>query len=51
MGVDRVFGMARTHGAYADYTAIAPGVKTVVPLAHIPDRMADEQAAALPSQQ
>jgi NADPH:quinone reductase-like Zn-dependent oxidoreductase len=22
---DRVFGMARTHGAYAEYTAVAPG--------------------------
>jgi NADPH:quinone reductase len=45
---DRVFGMARTHGAYAEYTAVAPGVKTVVPLARIPDDVADEQAAALP---
>ena len=25
---DRIFGMARTHGAYAEYTAVAPGVKT-----------------------
>src|ERR1700684_2554528 len=24
---DRVFGMARTHGAYAEYTAVGPGVK------------------------
>jgi NADPH:quinone reductase-like Zn-dependent oxidoreductase len=45
---DRVFGMARTHGAYAEYTAVAPGVKTVVPLARIPDGVTDEQAAALP---
>src|SRR6478736_2713336 len=22
---DRIFGMARTHGAYAEYTAVAPG--------------------------
>ena len=44
---DRVFGMARTHGAYAEYTAVAPGVKTV-PLARIPDGVTDEQAAALP---
>ena len=43
---DRVFGMARTHGAYAEYTAVAPGVKTV-PLARIPDGVTDEQAAAL----
>src|SRR5271167_4834680 len=32
---DRIFGMARTHGAYAEYTAVAPDVKTE-PLAHIP---------------
>lgn len=44
---DRVFGMARTHGAYAEYTAVAPGVKTE-PLARIPDGVTDEQAAALP---
>jgi len=31
----RNFGMARTHGAYADYTAVAPGVKTE-PLAPSP---------------
>jgi NADPH2:quinone reductase len=44
---DRIFGMARTHGAYADYTAIAPGVKTD-PFAPIPEGVTDEQAAALP---
>jgi NADPH:quinone reductase len=44
---DRVFGMARTHGAYADYTAVAPGIATE-PLARIPDGVTDEQAAALP---
>jgi NADPH:quinone reductase len=44
---DRVFGMARTHGAYTEYTAIEPGVKTE-PLARIPDGVTDEQAAALP---
>jgi NADPH:quinone reductase len=44
---DRIFGMARTHGAYAEYTAVAPGVKTE-PLARIPDGLTDEQAAALP---
>ena len=44
---DRIFGMARTHGAYAEYTAVAPGGKTE-PLAHIPDGVTDEQAAALP---
>lgn len=44
---DRVFGMARTHGAYAEYTAVAPGV-TTEPLARIPGGVTDEQAAALP---
>jgi NADPH:quinone reductase-like Zn-dependent oxidoreductase len=44
---DRIFGMARTHGAYAEYTAVAPGSKTE-PLARIPEGVTDEQAAALP---
>jgi NADPH:quinone reductase len=44
---DRIFGMARAHGAYAEYTAVAPGSKTE-PLARIPDGVTDEQAAALP---
>ena len=44
---DRIFGMARTHGSYAEYTAVAPGVKTE-PLARIPDGVSDEQAAGLP---
>jgi NADPH:quinone reductase-like Zn-dependent oxidoreductase len=44
---DRIFGMARTHGAYAEQTAVTPGSKTE-PLAHIPDGVTDEQAAALP---
>ncbi len=44
---DRIFGMAPTHGSYAEYTAVAPGVKTE-PLARIPDGLTDEQAAALP---
>jgi NADPH:quinone reductase-like Zn-dependent oxidoreductase len=44
---DRVFGMTRTHGAYAEYTAIAPGVQAEA-LARIPDGVTDEQAAALP---
>jgi NADPH:quinone reductase-like Zn-dependent oxidoreductase len=39
--------MARTHGAYAEYTAVVPGVRTE-PLARIPDGVKDEQAAALP---
>jgi NADPH:quinone reductase-like Zn-dependent oxidoreductase len=44
---DRVFGMARTHGSYAEYTAVEPGVKAEA-LARIPDGVTDEQAAALP---
>src|SRR5271155_4717373 len=44
---DRIFGMARTHGAYAEYTAVGPGAKNE-PLARIPDGVSDEQAAALP---
>src|SRR6202050_4870636 len=44
---DRIFGMARTHGAYVEYTAVTQGVKTE-PLARIPDGVTDEQAAALP---
>jgi NADPH:quinone reductase len=44
---DRIFGMAPTHGSYAEYTAVATGVKTE-PLARIPDGVTDEQAAALP---
>jgi NADPH:quinone reductase len=44
---DRIFGMARTHGAYAEYTAVAPAEKSQ-PLARIPDGVSDEQAAALP---
>jgi NADPH:quinone reductase len=39
--------MARTHGAYAEYTAVAPRV-TTEPLARIPGGVTDEQAAALP---
>jgi NADPH:quinone reductase-like Zn-dependent oxidoreductase len=45
---DRVFGMARTHGAYAEYTAVTPGAKSE-PLAPIPDGVTDVQAAALPT--
>jgi NADPH:quinone reductase len=45
---DRVFGMARTHGAFAEYTAVTPGAKAE-PLALIPGGVTDEQAAALPT--
>ncbi|HEY3907395.1 MAG TPA: zinc-binding dehydrogenase [Streptosporangiaceae bacterium] len=46
---DRVFGMARQHGSYAEYTALpasSPNLPT--PIARIPDDVTDEQAAALP---
>jgi NADPH2:quinone reductase len=45
---DRVFGMARTHGSYAEYTAVGPAAK-MEPVARIPDGVADDQAAALPT--
>jgi NADPH2:quinone reductase len=45
---DRVFGMARTHGSYAEYTAVAPAA-TMEPVAKIPKGVADDQAAALPT--
>jgi NADPH2:quinone reductase len=44
---ERIFGMARTHGAYAEFTVVAPGVKSE-PVARIPAGVTDEQAAALP---
>ena len=44
---DRVFGMARTHGSYAEYTSVNPAA-AMEPLARIPDGVADDQAAALP---
>jgi NADPH:quinone reductase-like Zn-dependent oxidoreductase len=44
---DRVFGMARTHGSYAEYTAVPPAA-AMEPLARIPDGVVDDQAAALP---
>jgi NADPH:quinone reductase-like Zn-dependent oxidoreductase len=43
---DRVFGTARTHGTYAEYTAVALGA-TSGPFARTPDGVSDEQAAAL----
>jgi NADPH:quinone reductase-like Zn-dependent oxidoreductase len=45
---DRIFGMARTYGAYAQYTAVTPGAR-LEPLARIPDGVTDDQAAALPT--
>ena len=44
---NRVFGMARTRGSYAEYTAVAPAAR-MEPVARIPDGVADDQAAALP---
>jgi NADPH:quinone reductase len=44
---DRVFGMARAHGSYAEYTAVAPAAK-MEPVARIPEGVTDDQAAALP---
>jgi len=44
---ERVFGIARTHWSYAEYTAVAPGVQ-IEPFARIPEAVTDEQAAALP---
>jgi NADPH2:quinone reductase len=44
---DRIFGMARTHGSYTEYTAVAPAAKTE-PMARIPEGVTDEQAATLP---
>ncbi len=44
---ERIFGIARTHGSYAEYTAVAPGVQ-IEPFARIPEAVTDEQAAALP---
>jgi NADPH2:quinone reductase len=45
---DRVFGIARTYGSYAEYTAVRLGVKAEA-LARTPDGVSDEQAAALPT--
>jgi NADPH:quinone reductase-like Zn-dependent oxidoreductase len=42
---DRVFGIARTRGSYAEYTALAAGKAFAV----IPEGVTDEQAAGLPT--
>jgi NADPH:quinone reductase-like Zn-dependent oxidoreductase len=44
---DRVFGIARTHGTYAEYTAVLAGGPGNA-VARIPDGVADDQAAAVP---
>jgi NADPH:quinone reductase-like Zn-dependent oxidoreductase len=45
---DRVFGIAREHGAYAEYTML-PHDDAAQPLAHIPDAVGDADAAGLPT--
>jgi NADPH:quinone reductase-like Zn-dependent oxidoreductase len=45
---ERVFGIARDHGAYAEYT-IVPQDDRVQPIAKIPDDVGDADAAALPT--
>jgi NADPH:quinone reductase len=44
---DRVFGLARSHGSYAEHTVVPPGVN-IQPVGRIPDGVTDEQAAAVP---
>ena len=45
---DRVFGIAREHGAYAEYTVVPQDGKGQ-PIAHIPDSVGDADAAGLPT--
>lgn len=45
---ERVFGTAREHGAYAEYTLV-PEDAHVQPVAKIPDDVGDADAAALPT--
>jgi NADPH2:quinone reductase len=45
---DRVFGIALTHGTYAEYTAVTVGGPGNA-VARIPDGVTDDQAAALPT--
>jgi NADPH:quinone reductase-like Zn-dependent oxidoreductase len=44
----RVFGIARTHGAYSEYTVVAERSQAE-PVAPIPEGLSDAQAAALPT--
>jgi NADPH:quinone reductase-like Zn-dependent oxidoreductase len=44
---DRVFGMARTCGSYAQYTAVTPKTNNE-PITRIPPSLTDEQASTLP---
>lgn len=45
---DRVFGIARSHGAYAEYTVV-PEDDAAQPIAKIPSTITNAQAAALPT--
>src|SRR5580658_10398383 len=45
---DRVFGIARPHGAYAEYTVVAEDSNNA-PTAKIPDDVGDADAAGLPT--
>lgn len=45
---ERLFGIARTHGAFAEFT-IVPANSTQEPIAHIPDGLGDADAASLPT--
>lgn len=45
---ERIFGIARNHGAYAQYTVV-PANSKAEPVAHIPQDVGDADAAALPT--
>jgi NADPH:quinone reductase-like Zn-dependent oxidoreductase len=45
---ERIFGIARDHGAYAEYTVV-PEDDHAQPVAKIPDSVGDADAAALPT--
>jgi NADPH:quinone reductase-like Zn-dependent oxidoreductase len=45
---DRVFGVARAHGSYAEFTSV-PVASQDSPIGKIPNRVSDEEAAALPT--
>lgn len=45
---ERVFGIAREHGAYAEFTVV-PEDDHTQPIAKIPDEVGDAEAAALPT--
>ena len=45
---ERIFGIARAHGSYAEYTIVDEDARTG-PIAKIPDDVGDADAAALPT--